>query len=248
MHRVTARFAALMATRSNRRRLGEDPVSFKSRHILDTLFSDAGMPRSTLKLRRRASSQRSWPRRRRHWAPSATVQIAAHGPTLTVDPLYLADHRPDGALGGRTRANRINILQTGRRPNSKVYSKVERCTSMMRLREQLMARPKSPADFVQENGFGSALAASIEQFRKRVLRTAFDNEDDPRPQWRRLRRSPMLGIWTSTMRSEAICLASEKRARASLRAASPSLLRSRPFGFVNRKMFSFRSNPASIMA
>jgi hypothetical protein len=32
------------------------------------------------------------------------------------------------------------------------------------------------------------------------------------------------------------------------RTASPSLFHSRPFGFANRKMFSFRSNPALFMA
>jgi hypothetical protein len=39
-----------------------------------------------------------------------------------------------------------------------------------------------------------------------------------------------------------------ERTRAGQRSASPSLFRSRPLGFVNRKMFSFRSNLALFMA
>jgi hypothetical protein len=38
------------------------------------------------------------------------------------------------------------------------------------------------------------------------------------------------------------------RPRTGQRTASLSLFCSRPFGFVNRKMFSFRSNPALFMA
>lgn len=56
MHRVTARFAALMQPLQIDGVLEQDMVSFKSRHILDTLFSNAGMPRLSLKPRRRASS------------------------------------------------------------------------------------------------------------------------------------------------------------------------------------------------
>jgi hypothetical protein len=51
-----------------------------------------------------------------------------------------------------------------------------------------------------------------------------------------------------TGRSPPICPASTMRTRVGQRTASPSLFRSRPFGSVNRKMFSFRSNPALFMA
>jgi hypothetical protein len=39
-----------------------------------------------------------------------------------------------------------------------------------------------------------------------------------------------------------------ERTRADQRPGFPSLFRSRPLGFVNRKMFSFRSNLALFMA
>jgi hypothetical protein len=51
-----------------------------------------------------------------------------------------------------------------------------------------------------------------------------------------------------TGRSPAICPASAVRTRVGQRTAIPNLFRSRPLGFVNRKMFSFRSNPALFMA
>jgi hypothetical protein len=42
--------------------LERDPVSFKSHHLLNTLFPDAGMPRSSSGLRLQASNQTSGPR------------------------------------------------------------------------------------------------------------------------------------------------------------------------------------------
>jgi hypothetical protein len=51
-----------------------------------------------------------------------------------------------------------------------------------------------------------------------------------------------------TGRSPAICPASAMRTSVGKRTASASLFRSHPLGFVNRKMFSFRSNPALFMA
>jgi hypothetical protein len=65
----------------------------------------------------------------------------------------------------------------------------------------------------------------------------------PGSQWRRLKSSSLLGI-----AFPGIFPASVTRSRVGQRTASASLFRSRPCGFVNRKMFSFRSNPALFMA
>jgi hypothetical protein len=251
VHRVTARFSALMATPSNRRRLGARPgfiqIAPHPRHFIlgrrHAAFIFKTSPSGV-----QSKVMASPPARLGSFSNSLNCRA---WPDLTVDPLCLADHRPDRSLGGKTRASRMNILQTGRRPNSRVYSIVERCTSMVRLRERLMARPKSSADFVQENGFGSALAASIEQVRKRVLRTAhlimklIPGRNGGACGGRRCSAYGPACI-NGAFRGDMPCVGKAHQSQHS--RGIPSLFRSRPFGFVNRKMFSFRSNPASFMA
>jgi hypothetical protein len=73
----------------------------------------------------------------------------------------------------------------------------------------------------------------------------FDDEDDLLVTMAALEEFIAFGL---TGRSTAICAASTIRTRVGQRTAYPSLFRSRPLGFVNRKMFSFRSNPALFMA
>src|ERR1700682_1182480 len=60
-----------------------------------------------------------------------------------------------------------------------------------------------------------------------------------RKRLKRLKTVALIGRWGPFTAD-----GSAMRTGVGQRTASPSLFRSRPFGFVNRKMFSFRSNHA----